>query len=99
MLYIKDGKLYQGSVVLGDMRIINPSEEQILQAGYTEYIPETVEPYVPTYEEQVITLIRGRYSVDQELAILRQQTNKSQEYDEYYAYCEECKDKMKEILV
>ena len=42
--------LYHGeSIVLGDFRIINPTEEQLLQAGWQEYIPP-VEPE-PTYEE------------------------------------------------
>ena len=36
--YIKDNKFYQGSIVLEDKRIINPTHEQILTAGYTEYI-------------------------------------------------------------
>ena len=43
------------------------------------------------YDEAVNTEIRKRYSVSQELAILRQQDEKPEEYAEYYAFCEECK--------
>lgn len=43
------------------------------------------------YDEAVNTEIRKRYSVSQEFAILRQQAEKPEEYQTYYAYCEECK--------
>ena len=43
------------------------------------------------YDEAVNAEIRKRYSVSQELAILRQQDKKPEEYAEYYTYCEECK--------
>lgn len=47
--YIKDGEIWDGiSIVLGDSRIWNPSEEQLVAAGYTEY----VEPE-PTEEELI----------------------------------------------
>lgn len=44
-----------------------------------------------SYDEAVDAEIRKRYSVSQEFAILRQKDEKSEEYAEYYAYCEECK--------
>ena len=45
MLWVKDGKIYQGGgVVVGNMRHFNPSPEQFIAAGYTEYIPPTPEP-------------------------------------------------------
>ena len=51
-----------------------------------------------SYEEIVSTLIRERYSIDDELAIQRQRDNKVEEFEQYYAYCEECKAKAKEIV-
>ena len=48
------------------------------------------------YEEAVDAEIRKRYSVSQEFAILRQQAEKPDEYAEYYAYCEECKVRVKQ---
>lgn len=50
---------------------------------------------VPTYDELVDAEIRKRYSASQEFAILRQKDEKPVEYAEYYAYCEECKAKVK----
>lgn len=86
-------------VLKGDKQIINPTEEQILADGWQEYIPAPVEPYVPTYEERVEQLIRERYSLNQELAIQRQRDTKPSEFDEYFAYCEECNTKAKECSV
>ena len=45
------------------------------------------------YERRVDELIRSRYTLSQELAIIRQQATKSEEYQAYYAYCEDCKRK------
>ena len=50
---------------------------------------------MPTYDELVDAEIRKRYSASQEFAILRQKDEKPMEYAEYYAYCEECKAKIK----
>ena len=50
------------------------------------------------YESKVESLIRERYTVSQELAILRQQESKTEEYQAYYAYCEECKAKAKAAI-
>ena len=80
---------------VGNKQIINPTEEQILADGWQEYIPAPVEPYVPTYEERVEQLIREKYSVSQEFAIQRQRDTKPIEFEEYFAYCEECKAKAK----
>lgn len=43
------------------------------------------------YEARVVELIRLRYSVDDELAILRQREQKSEEYQAYFDYAEACK--------
>lgn len=43
------------------------------------------------YKERVESLIRERYSVADELGILRQRDTKSQEFVEYNAYAEQCK--------
>lgn len=40
-------------------------------------------------------LIRDRYTLSEELAILRQRDEKPEEYKEYYAFCEECKKQVK----
>lgn len=43
------------------------------------------------YGNQVNDLIRRRYSLSEELAILRQKDEKPDEYRTYFAFCEECK--------
>lgn len=78
-------------LVADGKQIFNPSEEQILAQGWEEYTPEPSEEYQPTYEERVVELIRQRYSIDDEIAILRQKETKADEYAAWYAYCEQCK--------
>lgn len=53
--------------------------------------PKTDEQLREEYESKVNELIRAKYSVSQEFAIMRQQADKPDEYAEYYAYCEQCK--------
>lgn len=96
--YIKDNKvrLQQEIIVEANgKQIINPTEAQMLADGWEVYSP-VVEPYKPTYEERVEQLIRERYSLNEELAIQRQRDTKVDEFNEYYAYCEECKQRAKE---
>ena len=91
-MYIKDGKLSRcKKIAIDEQGVFNPTAEQIAGAGWTEYVPPVVEPYVPTYEERVVEKIRARYSVDDELALLRQRDVKPDEFAEYNAYCEACK--------
>jgi hypothetical protein len=47
-------------------------------------------PPIP-YEQRVVNRIRERYSVDDELAILRQRDSKPEEFAEYNAYVEQVK--------
>ena len=50
------------------------------------------------YETEIIRRIRQRYSVNQELAILRQRDTKTEEFAEYNAFVEKCKAEVKEEL-
>lgn len=43
------------------------------------------------YKAQIEGLIRERYSINDEIAIIRQRDSKPDEYVEYNAYCEGCK--------
>ena len=43
------------------------------------------------YGQEVDRLIRRRYTLSQELAIMRQRDKKPEEWEAYNAYCEECK--------
>ena len=48
-----------------------------------------------TYNEKVVALIREKYSLDEELAIQRQRDTKPEEFNEYFAFCENCKERAK----
>lgn len=50
------------------------------------------------YEDLVVELIRQRYSISQELAIIRQRDVKSEEFSVYNEYAEECKATAKRML-
>ena len=50
------------------------------------------------YDNAIETLIRKRYSIGNELAILRQRDEKPEEFAEYTAYAEECKRSVKAQL-
>lgn len=57
---------------------------------------QRMQPY--TYSELVEMFIRERYSLSEELAVLRQRDTKSAEFIEYFEYAESCKSRAKSIL-
>lgn len=75
--------------VLGKPQILETSED-------FNRLPETDKQ--ASYCELVERLIRKKYTVGAELAILRQQNTKFDEFIEYNEYAEQCKAKAKEIL-
>lgn len=68
----------------------------IEQCEEVDEIPQTIN--TKAYEDKVDSLIRNRYSLSEELGILRQKDTKKAEYDAYFAYCEQCKAEAKEWL-
>ena len=50
------------------------------------------------YENTIIRKIRRRYTVNQELAILRQRDSKPEEFEAYNAYIEQCKAETREEM-
>lgn len=54
-----------------------------------------VESVAPTYKERVVSRIREVYSVDDEIAIIRQKDAKPEEYAEYYYFVEKIKEEEK----
>lgn len=50
------------------------------------------------YPELVEKKIRSKYTVSAELAILRQRDTKPDEYQAYFAFCEECKAKARKEI-
>ena len=56
------------------------------------------ESWEQLYESLIIRKIRKRYTVNQELAILRQRDAKPEEFAAYNEYVERCKAEVKEEL-
>ena len=98
--YYKDGKEVSRpkSLFWGGVNIIPPINDELLAAGYEIREVETPEPtpYVPTYEERVVELIRQRYTIDDELRNIRMRDTDPDTFNEYYQYVEECKLQAKE---
>ena len=68
-------------------------------SGWEEVAIADIPPYSEAqYEERVTSLIRARYSVSAELAVLRQRDTKPEEFAEYNAFAEECKAQAKVLL-
>lgn len=86
--YPSGGKEYK-------MVIVTPATEA--KEAWDEY--EDIQVYIlyteaelqEQYENYVNALIREKYTLSQELAILRQRDTKPEEYAAYNAYCEDCK--------
>ena len=56
---------------------------------------EAIEP-IP-YEQRVVNEIRKKYSIDDELAILRQRDTKPEEFAEYNAFVEKIKEEERNV--
>lgn len=63
------------------------------------YEPVAAQTAAVSYEQQVEALIRERYTVSDELAILRQRDTKPAEFEVYDAFCEACKARAKEQIM
>ena len=69
---------------------------------YTEMTPEEItemqkEALVIPYEQRIVNRIREVYSIDDELAILRQRDTKPEEFAEYNAFVEKIKAEEKAV--
>ena len=86
--YPSGGKEYKTVLVTP---AVEPKEAWDEYEDIQVYIPYTQEELQAQYENYVNTLIREKYTLSQELAILRQRDSKPEEYAAYNAYCEMCK--------
>lgn len=64
-------------------------------AGNFEEVDEVPEETGTNYNEEVNSMIRQRYSLSEELAILRQRDSKPDEFAAYNEYAEYCKVEVK----
>ena len=97
-LYIKNNVIKEKraiEIVKDGHRTFNPSHEMLIADGWEVYTPpikEAVEvPIEEQYKNRIVELIREKYSVDDELAILRQRDNKIEEFNEYNQFVESVK--------
>lgn len=75
-------------IINGELIEMSAAEiEEIAECEYWLNIP---------YDEAVNAEIRKRYTESQEFAILRQRDEKPLEYAEYFVYCEQCKEYVKQ---
>ena len=85
-----------------DQPYIAPQTEREEVEQIQIYIPFTAEEQAEydrtIYERLVESRIRQRYTLSQELAILRQKEAKAEEYQAYYEFCEACKAEIKSLL-
>ena len=49
------------------------------------------------YNDLIVTRIRTKYSLDDELALHRQRDIKTEEWEAYNAFCEKCKEAKEQI--
>lgn len=79
--------------------IIDVDKEDCQASDFNEDLTFNIDKYntrkqqenTITYEQLVISKIRQKYTMDQELAILRQRDSKPIEFEEYNQYAEKCK--------
>ena len=76
-------------------RVLNATEQMLIDSGYEPYAAPEEEQYTPTYEESVVLKIREKYSIDDELALLRQRDSKPEEFEEYFNHVEQTKKQLK----
>ena len=68
------------------------------QCEEADEVPQTADTNTRAYDDKVNELIRNRYTLSEELGILRQRDVKTGEYEQYYAYCEQCKAEAKQWI-
>ncbi|MBQ2746775.1 MAG: hypothetical protein IJF35_03595 [Clostridia bacterium] len=66
-------------------------ENGIYREMTDEELSATEEKIILPYEQRVVNRIREKYSVDDELAILRQRHTKPEEFAEYNSFVEKIK--------
>jgi hypothetical protein len=72
--------------------MVNGVTRDMTPEELAEYEMHTV---APDYKESIISAIREKYSVDDELAILRQRDTKPDEFEEYFNFVEGVKESLK----
>lgn len=66
-------------------------EEVIDEEGNKSFNCDTIHVRDISYDNLVSKMIAEKYSIDKELALHRQREVKTEEFQEYFDYCESCK--------
>ncbi len=72
--------------------MVNGVIREMTQEEIADYQNNTEKP---DYKESIVSAIRQKYSVDDELAILRQRDSKPEEFQEYFDFVEDIKNTLK----
>ena len=78
---------------VNNKQVYGQGDETDVTALQTELAELSESPI--SYADQVNSMIRAKYSLSEELAILRQRDDKPEEYQSYFDYCEQCKQHIK----
>ena len=90
-------ELYQKKISDEFERLKNlPKQELVLTEEQIQAELEFAKQH--QYEDLIVSKIRKKYNVNQELAILRQRDTKPEEWNIYNEYVESCKRQVKEEL-
>lgn len=98
--YIKNNEVkYLNEIIItiDNSQIFNPSEELLKENGWTPYVPPAPTHVITEiskeaqYKSRIVELIRKKYSIDDEIAILRQREEKHDEFVDYNEFVENCK--------
>lgn len=66
-------------------------EEMVDEEGNKSFNCNTIHVSDISYDNLVSKMIAEKYTIDRELALHRQREIKTEEFQEYFDYCEECK--------
>ena len=68
---------------------------------YRDTTPEEIASIEPmpsiSYEQRVVNRIREKYSIDDEIALLRQRVLKADEFEAYYNFVEKIKEEERNV--
>lgn len=79
-----------------ELREVYADNGDSITVTWEEYTPEPAPE--PSYEDQVVALIRERYDQNAENALNRQRDRKPEEFKAFDDYCEACKEQVKQKL-
>lgn len=91
--------MYDMSGLLGKLAYREFQFYLVLLIHKFEEVDEIPEETGTSYNEEVNSMIRQRYSLSEELAILRQRDSKPDEFEAYNEYAEYCKVEVKRRMI